>query len=193
MILAAGEQKRWIEDVIYEDIPYKHLLKIDNEILIYRTMRQFDFKVAACDNLAKFLPKEKTRIMQCGGSITDRILELIDESNLFILGDVYFTDAAVKKINEVNRDIVFFGSYNQGEIFAFKFNPEKRDIVRLLLKSVAGDRRLWDVYYKLTGHHDSSGVLKNDYFVRIEDATQDFDTQYSYWKFLQPKPRTRFE
>lgn len=197
IVLAQGRQTR-LPDL---DCP-KQYIKVAGEPIIERIGRLFmpegpgpvspmlavcwyDLKRLIIEGPFRFLTlADPGNCILKGFVQTRRFWASYGERTLIILGDVYFTDAAAKKILEDERDCFFAGTKvlgpSTGELFAFSFkNPDK--IAKALsgvacLKVNAPDYQcghLRNLLWQLQG-----GVrdrIFEEIYLEIDDLTCDFD------------------
>ena len=147
IILCGGESSRWNN---YLDVPVKHLIEVEGEILLARTLRQVAaFKpdktiiVVHQDHKDLFTPYVgvkcelfviKTllrRPTEAWKYFSSEPLWQPGDNTINLLGDVWFSDEAIKSVFETPvQDWLAFGRPNPsgltgcayGEIFAHKFN-----------------------------------------------------------------------
>jgi len=204
IIMADGEGKRWNN---YTGVP-KHLIDIDGEQLLYRTVRLLkengieDIYITSHDKryeiegTTRYEPKnnlyEIDRFCSC--------YPIWKEETLFLYGDVYYTEEAMKTI--INTDVMdfeFFGRFgqreefkkNNGEIFAVKIkniNWFKNACEFIREEEKKGNLRGigWDVYKTLLHIPYKELYLKGNFTV-INDETEDFDSpeEYENWLNMQ--------
>lgn len=125
---------------------------------------------------------------------------------VFLFGDTYFTDEALKEIMEYpEADWVFFGrpfgskftGKPYGEIYAFSFYDGH---ISLIDKSVRRIQQLekfgwidrtngWSLYRAMMGIPDEimNRHLVGDNFVNIDDFTEDFDYPIDYTRLIENK------
>lgn len=205
IIPCAGSATRWGN---YLDRP-KHLISIEGEVLVQRTIRQFmdvgDIFVVSQDDRYD-LPDSVLygpHLNEANLDV-DKVLSSIDlwsESNrtIVLFGDVWFSDTAARVISSwKRREIRYFGREGPssvtgsawGELFGFSFWPEDHRAVRASIKLALNAHRagiserssLWEVY------RASQGIDLNEHsvegaFTEIDDWTEDFDfpDDYDNW------------
>lgn len=152
IIIAAGEASRWEN---HTGTP-KHLVQIDNEPILYRTVRLLNEKnitdihiVGPDDDRYKvpgsklFLPKKNKENVDADKFLNSEALWNNKGRTVVFYGDVYFTKKAIKRIVNYKGDnwVLFcrFGKSNFtgtpfGECFAQSFYPKdiKRHKMNLL-------------------------------------------------------------
>lgn len=176
----------------------KHLAVVNNEILIYRTIKQFNkyannLTVVIKDNLdipAKIEPPLEGKWNDAAKLWSSNHLWSDTERNIIVFGDVWFSEKAVETIASNTDPIQFFMRTGPSkitkkpykEIFAVAFDGEKTNYVRNVLKQVIDENKsgagTYLLYLKLNNlekvpyaHHFDN---KNS-FVEIDDFTDDFD------------------
>lgn len=195
VIMADGKETRWSNCAGI----HKWQIKIDGEILLERTVRlikKFDPDASIIitshyENLK--IEGAEIYAPQNNNIELDRFTsELIEKNVVFLYGDSYYTENAVKTIIEnSNSSILFFGNNNR--IFAVKVADDKlfeRHInnVRKLfsegkIKSCIG----WQVYQSFQNISFEEKKIADD-FVVIDDDTCDFNWLNDYYEFSKEKP-----
>lgn len=208
-ILAQGKGSRWYEDNVNSELPaqYKQLIPInEKETIVSRTIRQLgdvDWKLIA--NYGKFKDAcDETKIYELReptGSIVQGILLLRDQwmtedCFIFLLGDVVFSNDAIKTILEhIGKGSFLFGRLGRNkvtgkeckEIFALKVCGnivDREDFYRFLIRVVNYEAspetlKLWDLYHLWEQERDKAG------FVIIDDYTDDIDSPVHYYEFFE--------
>jgi hypothetical protein len=142
IIIAAGDGTRWGE---YLGIP-KHLVQIDNEPILYRTIRllkenNVDDIVVVGPNDSRYKTQHSTLYTPIKNSLyadADKFLSSeslwsLSSKTITLFGDVFFTNNAIKTIVETERNTwTVFGRSKAskitggpyGEIFAHLFTPD---------------------------------------------------------------------
>lgn len=189
IIMADGKGTRWNN---YLDKP-KHLIEINGEILIQRTIRLLnkyapDSKVIVTshdkrynfDGATRYEPKHN--ILEI-----DRFTEeLIEDDICFLYGDTYYTENTLKKIiNSKTDDILFFG--NEKSIVAiliknsklFKYHVD--NVRKLFLDNKIKACKGWHVYQSFLGLEFDKKQIKEKYVV-IDENTTDYNTPEEYEK-----------
>lgn len=193
-ILAAGEGSRWGN---YRDTP-KHKLVIEGEVLIERTVKQFlkytdDVVVVGSDKSYEvegarcYIPPYHPRWRDMAKLYCTKDI-WVEDRNVMVFGDVYFTDEAVKTIMTDTEDWRFYlrkgGSTITGkpwrEIFGLAFNGSKNEMMQSAMESVI--RRAiafkaggWHLYRTLIAEHIGGDIFENSCHINIDDWTEDFD------------------
>lgn len=124
------------------------------------------------------------------------------EGTVFLYGDCFYTEEAMKTIIETDHDnIIFFGRFGEsallghyGEIFGVKvigaeaFDRFKEAVLNIFVwkELEKGRNGAWEIYRYLNGIRGPQVNEHNFYenhYVEIDDFTDDFDTPeyYEYW------------
>jgi len=194
IIPAAGRGSRWNN---FRGTP-KHFATVNNEILIHRTINQFnkhtnDLIVIAKDSSNIPAKVEKPLEGQWNDAAklySSSHLWSKDKRNIIVFGDVWFSESAVDTIISNKDPITFFMRTGPSkitnkpykEIFAIAFDGVKTEYVRNVLEQVIKENKdgagAYLLYIKLNNlenvpyrHHFDN---KNN-FVEIDDFTDDFD------------------
>ena len=172
--LCAGRSAR------FEGRP-KHLLAIGGETLIDRQRRQF----------GPVLVMDANEVGQTSATCETLILSAMHWGAgrvHILLGDAYYTDAAVIQINEDLHPVSFWTDGQ--DIFAISFHldhalPILRAAARVVAKKAHNNGRLWELYRVYSGLPDCAPLPKPDCrLIRIiKDETQDFDTPDDFNNF----------
>jgi len=200
IILAAGEGTRWNN---YLGTP-KHLLKIDDETLLERTTRLFkgcDIVIVGRDDRYKVegstlhIPKEIGLHDINRQTFYSQDLWSKEGRTIIVLGDVFFTEEAVKTIRGYEGDdIRFYGRHKEGkinkcpwgELFAVSFLPNHHDEIIACLHKASkilkhnGMLNNWWEFYRYLDGIDPMVDEIGDRFVEINDWTDDFDNPENY-------------
>lgn len=188
-ILCAGSHNRW-----YYHIP-KQLVTVGGEVILQRTARMIGSGIVvthdrliarharAC-NCPVYSPEKRDTIIQTILSTRD----YWGETNMFYLGDVYFTPDAIKIISYTDgNDLHFFGS--KREIFALQLSRDDYNGLKAL-QSI-DDVKLWNLYYyymyKQVHQNPHIEPSDNPLYTLIEDETQDFDEYEEYVTFSKDR------
>lgn len=194
IIMADGKGTRWKN---YQNIP-KHLIKIDGEILLERTVRQLNnqdknAKVIITSHDKRYEFKGATRYEPLNNVLEiDRFTEELIEDNIcFLYGDTYYTDETIHNIiNSKVEDILFFG--NQKSIVAIKVKDSKlfkkhiSNVKNLFLKNKIQNCKGWQVYQSFQNLEFDKKQIK-DKFVIVDDETIDYNTPKEYENRKQNK------
>lgn len=188
--MANGEGERWGN---YLGVP-KHLIKIDNECIIFRTIRLLKQYINEDDiimiNAHNDLYKVDGTIFYTSKSeceIDKFALELLEDNVCYVYGDCYYTEEAIKTIVNTNTDnITLFGRNvvnevkpNYGELFAYKIKDSRlfKEKVSYLREECMNGRNRgdgWELFVELKCE-----------FVLINDESDDFDFPYDYDNWLK--------
>ena len=194
IIMADGKGTRWKN---YQNIP-KHLIKIDGEILLERTVRQLNnqdkgAKVIITSHDKRYEFKGATRYEPLNNVLEiDRFTEELIEDNIcFLYGDTYYTDETINNIiNSKVDDILFFG--NQKSIVAIKVKDSKlfkkhiSNVKKLYLNNKIKNCKGWQVYQSFQNLEFDKKQIK-DKFVIVDDETIDYNTPKEYENRKQNK------
>ena len=199
-ILAAGNQTRWLLGRPDYKHQIKQLVPIHGEPLIRKTSRQAkansETKIITNNTKIKMYADCETVRADRHGSIVESLLSQFRswedyDRIVLLLGDVNFSNNAIKTIYSYDGDIMFFGS--RQEIFAVVFT----DIAWLLMQishlvhegwMPLSKMKLWHLYRFLTGVPKDKHVI-SDMFTFIKDGTRDFDDWRQYEKWLKNDKR----
>jgi hypothetical protein len=194
VIVAGGEALRWKN---YGGVA-KHFVEIDGERLIDRTIRQssalFDRTVAVVPQYGyvsgvdlEIIAPEETR-----GREPWKILSSKDEwssgRTTLLYGDVYFTDAAIKKISATTAPLAFLMRWTKsertgkpyGEIYAISFTTSMHEQIIAVMEDFTPDpsipaRAGWHLLHRL---RDVATLIE------IDDETEDFDNAEDYRRWM---------
>jgi hypothetical protein len=203
LILCAGSGKQWGE---YLGRP-KQLIVIDNESLLDRMARLLrDHGVTDIDIVSN---DDRLRIAGCGFFRPTRYRwtvqtllstrELWRERTLVLLGDVYYSEAAIRTIIRFKGNLRVFGrpgrssfTHKRREIFALSFDSScTSDVVQsasvVLEHAMAGGMgKLTQLYRSLVGFPlERYDKYEREVFLTINDLTDDFDHPKQYDRFLR--------
>jgi CTP:phosphocholine cytidylyltransferase-like protein len=209
IIAAGGEAIRWGN---YNGTP-KHLIEIEGEILLNRTVRQFkkytdDIIIIARTNdyLINDARLEKPidgEWYDFGKIYSSHHLWSNDET-IIIFGDVYFTDKAVEKIMNFVGEYKFFlrksGSKLTGkkyaEIFGLYFSNKMKDNIKKSLEYLIDKKQdgvgAWQLYFHMHGINHIRQIGKPvscGGYIEIDDWTEDFDKPKDFivWQSMRFK------
>ncbi len=207
IIMAAGKGSRWGEGS-------KHLVDIDGEPLLKRTVRQarkYCKDVYITTNTSEYKTRgAKLYFPEDNEHEIDRFLsneEIWSDDTIFLYGDVYYTDYAIKKIFcKAVKTYHYFGRYkestvggkNHAELFAIRIKSKEKFKQACLEIKKGKNGWGWLTYRCLMGENPNitarelrewlkSVKLKN--FTQIDDETDDFDTKKDYENFVNRIPR----
>lgn len=209
--MADGKQTRWLESVggtELEGIP-KQLVKVDGESIIFRTVRLF--KRLGIDDIwitshnpafevkgtKRYEPENN--VYEIDKLLACKPIWKKGEQNLFVYGDVYYTENAIKTIvRTYTEDFLFFGRFHVsyftghgGEIFCKKivdldYLEECCEWVKQWYLESKGRGGGWELYRRMCGVIDERVNIHcpYDHFIGIDDFTDDFDeyNQFQIWK-----------
>lgn len=187
IIMADGNGTRWNN---YGNIP-KHLLQIDGETLLGRTVRlltqadpQGEIIITSHDPRYDFPPARRYEPQNNVLELDRFTAELIEDDVCFLYGDTYYTEASLKTILDMPTDaLLFFG--NEKSIVAVKvrdaacFRHHLARVRELFLAGAISGCKGWQVY-------QSYAALPFDrkqigaHFVTLADNTQDYNTPQEY-------------
>ena len=187
IIMADGKGTRWNN---YNGIP-KHLITIDGEILLGRTVRllnEFDpgSKVIITSHDKRYEFEGSIRYEPQNNNLEiDRFTsELIQDNICFIYGDTYYSDDAIKLIVDKKADdILFFG--NTKSIVAIKVKDSKlfkehvSRVKYLYQKNEIKNCKGWQVYQSFQNLEFDKKQIKEKYIL-INDKTKDYNTPTEY-------------
>ncbi|MBR4078623.1 MAG: NTP transferase domain-containing protein [Christensenellaceae bacterium] len=187
IIMADGSGTRWNN---YGNIP-KHLLKIDGETLLERTVRllheadpQGEIIITSHDpryevkHARRYEPKNNVL------EIDRFTAELIEDDIFFLYGDTYYTESSVKTILEAPaEELLFFG--NTKSIVAIKirssacFKKHMENVRKLFLEGAIKGCKGWQVYQSYAGLEFDKKQI-GPHFITIADDTQDYNTPQEF-------------
>lgn len=187
IIMADGKGTRWGN---YQDKP-KHLIEIDGETLLGRTVRLLKEKDPECEVVITSHDKRyefegATRYEPQNNHLEiDRFTEeLIADDICFLYGDTYYAEDAIEAITGTDvEDILFFG--NERAIVAIKVSDGRLfkhhvDRVRKLFIEGKIEKCIgWQVYQSFLSL--PFGEKKIDAkFILLKDGTEDFNSPDDY-------------
>lgn len=203
LVLCNGPEDKWAADTP------RHFVVVDGERLLDRTVRQFaahgDVVVSGpdarykLDAAALYVPRAEPEHLDADILLSTRALWAPHERTLVLLGDTWFTDAAVATIvGRRARRWCYIGrsagsrysGTDYGELFGLSFWPADQPILLAAMYEVLRRQRdeglwrggLWEHYRVLRGidplEHRIAGR-----FLEIADETDDFDfvDQHARW------------
>jgi hypothetical protein len=210
LILCAGDGERWGD---YQGFP-KHLIKIEGERLIDRTIRlikkyspKTEIVVVANDKRYSIEGTELYKPALNPNNLgSDNWLSSLPKWNkeartYFVLGDVWFSENAIKRIFEEDpsNEWKFYGREGRSrftgktweEWFCMSFMPKHHDFVEKTLRTLidlvntsqitrAGG---WEFYREMK--KSASG----NHFVVIDDFTEDFDFPIDYDRWIEHREK----
>ena len=198
-ILCAGDGDRWND---YLGVP-KQLITFAGEKLIERsarlvTERRQGGRVYCVTRDPRIsLSQYDTLLVSRTDSLTETILATCrywSGRNVFLLGDVFYSECAISLILECQRGLAFFGrpwpsafaKCGHGEMFGLTFAARANDRVRNLLarglsnKPTGAQVNLWNLYQLAGGLPLGSSQYLSQLLVPIDDYTNDIDTPIDY-------------
>jgi hypothetical protein len=202
LILCAGSGSRWANHLGRP----KQLLRIGDETLLERMVRQF--RGAGLTDLHVVARNKEFRLPGCGflnpGATRYTVQTLLATRELWsrrtivLLGDVWYSNRAVKRIMACQVPLAFFGREHPsiitgctwGELFALSFSAEAADELTQHIAVATDDAlhggrgRLWQLYRSLAGLPLDSEAVERRIFHRINDLTDDFDVpaDWTMWR-----------
>lgn len=178
-ILAADDVKQWD----------RHSIEIYGATLLQRLVVQLGARGHLLPSISSRFPGQhkvhgaKEIINPLTGNDLGCIVGIMDqEFDLYIFGDVFFTNEAIDAIlagtDEFYGRTKSSGVKNYGEMFAIKATPRLNETLRRMWSEYkSGKRRRlwsWDLYSEIQGkdfyQHRNTGN-----FTEINDMTEDFD------------------
>lgn len=189
--MCAGSGTRWGN---YLGVP-KQMIEIRGEPILHRTIRQLsnyginDITVSYKPHKFKVIPPAKLKYQELTTYDIDRFCGAVG-FDLYLYGDVFYTDKAMKKI--MDRKTRFYGRAGKsqikkhGEIFAVYMDDDlMQDAwdLRSMFKNGEVRRCLaWELYRKSRGMNLRKHIVTRD-FTEINDETDDFDhpVHYDRW------------
>lgn len=187
--MADGKGTRWNN---YLGIP-KHLAQIDDEKIISRTVRLLD---KICGGDREIIITSHDLRYEFEGSIRyepinnhyeiDRFTEeLITDDMIFLYGDTYYTEKALREIISVQTDsILFFGDTDSIVAVKIKnselFRKHKNNVKDMYLSGSITECKGWQVYQSFTAQDMTKPPAIKDKFVVIRDRTQNINTPDDY-------------
>jgi hypothetical protein len=193
-ILCAGTGDRWNN---FLGVP-KQLITFGSETLLQRTNRLvsvYDTHQVYCvtTNLRISISVKDTILLARSDSLAETIHKTSSfwtQRNVFLLGDVFYSDAAVSQIFGCSMDLAFLGrpwpsslvKSGHGEMFALTFVSDRANTVRRLLDSGIAVRaagapgNLWNLYQLAADLPLGSCEIVPSLLVPIDDYTNDIDT-----------------
>ena len=194
IITCAGDQSKWGNHL---GVP-SHLVPVAGEPLLNRTVRQ---ALTLTDDVIVTAPEGDERYdvpgaaLHCpgpAGNEYESTRHLWDEDGrtVLLLGDVYFTDRAIRTIRDHNENAyrVFgrrggsnFTGTPYGEIFAVSWWPEQHALLDQHLDRIAGMTKAgWRLLRSIQGTPLGRHTTRRPWFVRVNDWTDDFDFPADY-------------
>ena len=187
IIMADGKGTRWNN---YHNIP-KHLIEIDGETLLARTVRllrendaRADIVITSHDSRYE-VPGARRYEPQNNHLEIDRFTEeLIADDVCFLYGDTFYSESVIQKIADTPAEkLLFFG--NERSIVAIKVADgalfrQHVDRVRELFLAGKIEKCIgWQVYQSFEGLPFGEKTIAADYIL-IQDGTEDFNSPADY-------------
>ena len=187
IIMADGKGTRWNN---YHNIP-KHLIEIDGETLLTRTVRLLRENDARADIVITShdpryeVPGARRYEPQNNHLEIDRFTEeLIADDVCFLYGDTFYSESVIQKIADPPAEkLLFFG--NERSIVAIKVADgalfrQHVDRVRALFLAGKIEKCIgWQVYQSFEGLPFGEKTIAADYIL-IQDGTEDFNSPADY-------------
>ena len=187
IIMADGKGTRWNN---YHNIP-KHLIEIDGETLLTRTVRLLRENDARADIVITShdpryeVPGARRYEPQNNHLEIDRFTEeLIADDVCFLYGDTFYSESVIQKIADTPAEkLLFF--VNERSIVAIKVADgalfrQHVDRVRALFLAGKIEKCIgWQVYQSFEGLPFGEKTIAADYIL-IQDGTEDFNSPADY-------------
>ena len=187
IIMADGKGTRWNN---YHNIP-KHLIEIDGETLLARTVRLLRENDARADIVITShdpryeVPGARRYEPQNNHLEIDRFTEeLIADDVCFLYGDTFYSESVIQKIADTPAEkLLFFG--NERSIVAIKVADgalfrQHVDRVRALFLAGKIEKCIgWQVYQSFEGLPFGEKTIAADYIL-IQDGTEDSNSPADY-------------
>lgn len=110
-----------------------------------------------------------------------------EDNNIFLLGDVYYSNFIIEKILDDKSAIRFYGDHI--ELYGFVING--RDRMRLLseltVTAIGSPGKMWHLLRLIAEHpfnYHNPDEISSDLLYRVKDITCDIDTPEDYNKLL---------
>ena len=185
--MADGKGTRWGN---YQDKP-KHLIEIDGETLLGRTVRLLKEKDERCEVIItshdsryefegarRYEPKHNLLEI-------DRFTEeLIEDDICFLYGDTFYSEKAIKTIADTAaEDILFFGNERaivaikvaDGELFRYHVDRVRKKYLNGEIEKCIG----WQVYQSFLNLPFGEKKIDTK-FILLRDGTEDFNSPEDY-------------
>ncbi|MBI4732012.1 MAG: hypothetical protein HY781_07790 [Chloroflexi bacterium] len=201
IILCAGTGATWHD---YLNIP-KQLIPINNEPLLQRTVRlalkhSAEVVIVSWDDRMRLDSATFHKVPKTSCLAETFLLSrpLWQEQNVCLLGDVFFSQASIRKIFRRQSQVKVFGRYwrniytgcKYGELFGIHFGAQEFGQVEKAIELAynnakqGGKGKLWQVYRALAGIPLDKHKVENQIFESIEDITDDIDTPEDYGRTI---------
>jgi hypothetical protein len=209
IVLYNGPEDKWGE---HRGVP-RHFVEVDGERLIDRTVRQFgadaDVVVSGPDlrykvtGAALYVPLHEPDNLDADILLSTRALWSSNDRTLVLLGDTWFSDAAVDAITGLVDRRWFYGGRERGsrfsgtdygELFALSFWPEHQAALLAAMYEIRRRQRdeglwrggLWEHYRLLRGIDPTEHRIAGN-FLEIDDETDDFDFGPTFEAWLRAR------
>jgi len=203
-IMAQGDGSRWKENTKIE-LPseYKQLIPLGKETIITRTLRQlegYDITVIADGYFAPFMPENiKLVYFRVPGCLLRGIWQTRswwgESGNVFLLGDVVYSNELLRKIVKYSTEISIFGRLGENKVTGkeakelFALNINFCDVhdrwIEDTLKSLYESNpraKLWDFQESV-----------EDEVIESNDYTDDLDSPEEYLQFWNKLEKSALE
>lgn len=187
IIMADGKGSRWKN---YRDIP-KHFIEVNGETIIGRCVRLIkegdpEAEVIITSHDERYDIKGARRYEPLNNNLeVDRFTEeLIEDEVCFLYGDTYYSQEAIKLIqNTCVEDVLFFGTKTSIVCVKVKkgsnFKKHVDNVRTLFLEGKISKCIGWQVYQSYAGLPFGEKQIGRD-FILIEDRTEDFNSPEDY-------------
>jgi hypothetical protein len=205
IIACAGPQDKWGNHL---GVP-SHLVHVNGEPLLHRTVRQAlsltrDVHVTVPDDdryTVLGVPRHVRRTDLPNEYVSTRSLWSETGRTVLLLGDVYFTAAALRTVvSRTERAYRVFGRRGAsqctgtpyGEIFAASWWPEHHEMLDRHLAAIGGANKAgWRLLRAVQGTPTDRHITRRPWFVRIDDLTDDIDFPADYDRHPATQPGER--
>ena len=197
-ILAAGDGERWGNHLGVS----KQLIKFANITLLDRIQKQvIKYKPSSIHIVTRTLscmPQRPEDIRLDTTGYIAQTIALTSHSwgghNIFLLGDVFYSQDAIRKIFEYSGDFTFFGrssgsslvNCGHGELFGMVLKSNRIIFFNeLLLKTKEAFHKgypgnLWNMHHICSGIQLGLRNIGSSNLIEIDDYTNDIDTPVDY-------------
>lgn len=193
VIMADGKSERWNN---YLNTP-KHLVQIEGEMLILRTIRllraicneDVDIVVTSHDIRYEFEGCKRYEPKENKYEVDRFTEELIQDDICFLYGDTYYTEKAIKKIVDTRTDsILFFG--DEQSIIAVKikdgelFRKHKKTVKKMYKQGKITMCKGWQVYQSFVGQNLYETPQIKENYIFIHDKSKNINTPEDYEELI---------
>ena len=185
IIMAGGQSTRWQNYMNTE----KHLVKVNNETLIERIVRQLrensinNISLTTKNNQYKLADVKLNEMIYTNKVYNMFYYKSLNHPITFLYGDTFYSDETMKKIvNYCDNDIVFFGT--KESIVAIKvvnYNKFKKYVEEL--SNYDGGQVGWAIYRKINNLDINDINHKN--FILVEDNNFNVNSPIDYENLLE--------